>query len=77
METFSSKEINMKYNIGDLLINKNKIMFIYDEYNNEGDIWYKIFTVLEERTYVNEYSSRTMYILFTGNSLWKHISVKT
>lgn len=67
----------MKYNIGDLLINKNKIMFIYDEYNNEGDIWYKIFTVLEERTYVNEYSSRTMYILFTGNSLWKHIQVKT
>ena len=67
----------MKYNIGDLLINKNKIMFIYDEYNKEGDIWYKIFTVLKERTYVNEYSSQTMCILFTGNSLWKHIPVKT
>jgi hypothetical protein len=67
----------MEYNVGDLLISKNKVVFVYDKYNNEGDVWYKLFTVLEERTYVNEYSSQTMYILFTGNSLWKHIPVKT
>ena len=77
MASHSSKEINMEYNVGDLLISKNKVVFVYDKYNNEGDVWYKLFTVLEERTYVNEYSSQTMYILFTGNSLWKHIAVKT
>jgi len=67
----------MKYNVGDLLINKNKVVFVYDKCNKEGDIWYKLFTILEERTYVNEYSAEVMHILFTGNSLWKHIPVKT
>jgi hypothetical protein len=77
MAAHSSKEINMKYNVGDLLINKNKVVFVYDKYNNEGDVWYKLFTVSGETTYVNECSSQTMYIFITANSLWKHIPVKT